>query len=667
MHSRFSRRGFFKAGAALAVASSAGIEVRAFARPAGHAATSQPATIEHAPFHRPADLPPVKFMRDSIPQAAVVSVRGEYADALVPDTCDLEDRARLFLDDYLNSITVPELMNEPFNRGRFDLSPPRLTLDQGSYTCAMTKYREALPLLRMMTGSKKGLDIDEAWAENVLKCIAPDGLYYVPLVGRPWEEVSKYWFDPKGKNAQFYTLLWLSGGGRLLGSLAIYYQATRDEVWNRTARGVVDGLTKQAVVVDDWAFFPNFAPVYGEAPMSREQIQKAIAEALHPTIGETPRNISLLQATIVTGLAQYYQVSGYEPAKQLAYRLVNYMRRTKYIEEWESHFHCISLGIHGMLELALASHDEELAEYARRSYDFAKTGEKMIALPQIGFFVNGQGNEGMEGCVIGDMTALAVKLTQLNMGDQYWEDVDRYVRNTLTAIQRTHPGYAEAFFTKLWEKGKLKKAPVEYDQLADHLPQRLVGSFGCATTPNDISNSTYFDSCCNGNCSRAMYYAWESILNYEKSRGELKVNLMLNRTSPWADVNSYLPYSGRVEIKAKQPLTSLKVRAANWVEKQQVACRVGGETRRISWNGNYLDTGSVNPGQTVTLEFPIQERRQKLESFDHKYEAVFRGNDCVELTPGGEYYTLFQRDHYRLDQPRYAKVRRFTCENSIKY
>jgi hypothetical protein len=525
----------------------------------------------------------------------------------------------------------------------------------------------------MMTGSKKGLDIDQAWAENLLKCIGPDGLYWVPRVGRPWDEVGAYDYWPKGKKFDFFAPLPLCNG-RLLGSLAIYYQNTRDEVWNRTARGVVDGLTKIAVPVDDWAFFPNFTPIYGDPPLTREQIQKAIAEATDPTTGESERNYAMWQTWMVTGLTQYYRVSGYEPAKQLAYRLVNYMRRTKYIEGWNSHFHCMSLGMQCMLELALVAHDQELAEYARRQYDFAKTGEQMIALPQIGFFVNGQGNEGMEGCVIGDMTALAVKLTQLDMGDQYWEDVDRYVRNTLTAIQRTHPGYAEAVFAKLWEKGKQHgvaagscRSAVEYDQLADHLSERLVGSVGCNTLPNDIFATDYFDSCCNGNCSRAMYYTWESILKYDKSRQGLKVNLMLNRTSPWADLNSYIPYTGRVEIRAKRPLSSLQVRAANWVDKAQVACRVGGETRRVSWNGNYLEAGSVNPGETVTLEFPISERREKLESFEHRYEAVFRGNDCVQMTPGGEYYTLFQRDHYRQDQPRYAKVRRFACENTIDY
>jgi hypothetical protein len=662
-----SRRRFFKAGGALAVAGGAArLRADAFAPPAPYAASPDATAVGHPPFHKPADLPPVKYMRDRIPEAAVVSVRGEYHDALVPDTCDLEDRARLFVDYFLNSITVPELMNEPFNRGRFELYPVRLTLDTGSYTCGIPKYREALPLLRMMSGSKKGLDIDQAWAENVLKCIGPDGLYYVPRVGRPWDVIGAYEYWPKGKNVEFFAHLPICNG-RLLGSLATYYENTRDEVWNRTARGVVDGLVKQAVPVEDWAFFPDFNPVYGDPPLTREQIQKLIAEASNPTTGESDRNISLWSTWIVTGLTQYYRVSGYEPAKQLAYRLVNYMRRTRYIDDWQSHFHCITLGIQCMLELALVAHDQELAEYARRSYDFAKTGEKMIALPQIGFFVNAQGKAGMEGCVIGDMAALAVKLTQLNMGDQYWEDADRYVRNSLTAIQRTHPGCAQAVINRRWEQGKLERSPVEYHQLADHVPERIVGSFANDSCPNDAFHSPYFDSCCNGNCARALYYAWESILNYDSGKQELKVNLLLNRTSPWADVDSFIPYTGRVEVRAKRPLGSLKVRAASWVDKQAVTCRVGDETRRVSWNGSYLDAGSVQPGQTVALEFPIQERRLKLESFDHKYEAVFRGNDCVEMTPGGEYYTLFQRDQYRQNLPRFVNVRRFACENTVAY
>ena len=49
----------------------------------------------------------------------------------------------------------------------------------------------------------------------------------------------------------------------------------------------------------------------------------------------------------------------------------------------------------------------------------AKSGKRSIAIPAIGYFVNEHGSDRMEGCVIGDMTALAVKLTQMGLGDQY--------------------------------------------------------------------------------------------------------------------------------------------------------------------------------------------------------------------------------------------------------
>ena len=35
----------------------------------------------------------------------------------------------------------------------------------------------------MMNGSKKGLEIDKAWAAHILKNIGPDGLYFIPRPG----------------------------------------------------------------------------------------------------------------------------------------------------------------------------------------------------------------------------------------------------------------------------------------------------------------------------------------------------------------------------------------------------------------------------------------------------------------------------------------------------
>ena len=58
--------------------------------------------------------------------------------------------------------------------------------------------------------------------------------------------------------------------------------------------------------------------------------------------------------------------------------------------------------------------------------------------------------------------------------------------------------------------------------------------------------------CCNGNSIRALYYLWEHILDYQD--GRLRVNLLLNRPSPWADLHSHIPYQGQVDVKIKKVL-----------------------------------------------------------------------------------------------------------------
>ncbi len=614
-----------------------------------------------APFEKPATLAPLEQIRPGAGPAMVPTARGKTYDTIVPDTCDLAERARLFVENYLMATTVPELDYEPFDWGFYDQIPPRQTLGWGDYICAWPKFRESLPLMRMMIGNEVGFEIDRTWASHLLKSIGPDGLIYVSNVGRPWDKFKAYPWVTENPTIRHYTYL-PTLNGRHLGVLSIYYRMTGDETWNEAGRRIVDRMNELAIDVGDAKIFPRFL-FLPEEEVPRAEIDRAIESMKEQSKEETERNFPLWHTWMVVGLSQYYRASGYEPARELAQGLANYMRESEYIEKWGSHFHCITLGIHAMLELAQATGDMELARYAREQYEVAKSGARSEALPEIGYYVNGQGRNPMEGCSIADMTAIAVKLAQLGLAD--WEDVDIIARNTLIEAQRTRPYQVEEYCRKLVERGKAKAEPVDYTHLTDRLSERSVGSWSLHVMPNDLFGDTYYVTCCTGNCSRALYYAWESILDFED--GVLTANLLLNRASPWADLDSYIPYTGRVDLTIKQPCASVKVRMNNWIDKEKVKCSVDGEARSYSWEGQYLVAGKAEPGNVITLEFPIEERTVTLESYEHKYEAVFKGNDCVSIEPGGENVPIFRRAHYRESRPRFIKVKRFACENTIQH
>jgi hypothetical protein len=163
---------------------------------------------------------------------------------------------------------------------------------------------------------------------------------------------------------------------------------------------------------------------------------------------------------------------------------------------------------------------------------------------------------------------------------------------------------------------------------------------------------------------------WNRIVTHKD--GKLKVNLLLNRASRWADVDSYIPYQGRVDIKIKKPV-DLSVRIAEWVKSKDVNVQVNGTDRKVSFDGRYALVGKVKPSDIVKVTFPIEERTDVVDIWmgmnDTKvrYSLVRRGNDIVEIFPRGRYYPFYsQRGHYRTGQPRWRKVERFVSDEQIE-
>lgn len=79
------------------------------------------------------------------------------------------------------------------------------------------------------------------------------------------------------------------------------------------------------------------------------------------------------------------------------------------------HFHTMTFGLLAMADYGLVVHDEELLDFVRKGYEFAKTEGS----PLVGYFPEyvRQRPSTCESCEVAEMVALAVKLNEASVGD----------------------------------------------------------------------------------------------------------------------------------------------------------------------------------------------------------------------------------------------------------
>src|SRR5437016_11383443 len=113
--------------------------------------------------------------------------------------------------------------------------------------------------------------------------------------------------------------------------------------------------------------------------------------------------------------------------------------------------------------------------------------------------------------------------------------------------------------------------------------------------------------CCSANGSIGLYYAWEGVTRF--SDGVATVNLFLNRASKWMDIDSYLPYEGKVDLHNKEARVAL-VRIPHWVAIPEVKAFINNTSARPAHSGRYLVFDGLRKGTTICLEFPNPETKE---------------------------------------------------------
>ena len=320
---------------------------------------------------------------------------------------------------------------------------------------------------------------------------------------------------------------------------------------------------------------------------------------------------------------------------------------------FSGHVHSYMGALLGLLEYGISANDTAALEFVRAGYEYWKT----FGLSSIGLFG--------ETCALGEMTYLAVMLSRLGVGD-YWDDAERYVRNQLAEVQVTPeklgqlkgklglmdtvPPFASEANMQTYGVG------MEVTDVDDpkHVLNRSLGIF-----LSDASHPLYVHPgqqtsviCCEGNAMQGMYYAWEGIVT--ERDGLVSVNLPLNRASPWLDVDSYLPYEGKVELHNKTA-SAADFRVPDYVDPATLTVTKNGGGTPFTWIGNRILMTGLAAGDVVAIAFDLKnwtetstlkwmQDRFWLEGSDPRtyaedpfptpnyvYTIEFRGNTAVRV------------------------------------
>jgi hypothetical protein len=591
--------------------------------------------------------------------------KGTWYEARVPDTLDLAVRAELAIHALIGDVD-PEHFYGVYQGFKFNADPPAIedghrgkTQDDALYGLTLTPRNvRTLPMLRVMSGSDHGLKIEYEMMRSLLNQVRANG------------EMNY----PKSLPGAAGGLNYPERDGMLAFAVLTWYARDKDPIWLGWLDLLATGLKRDAIHLDNRAYYPIQSAIdpqgywHDIAGGAQARIPYHTPEEPASDQQGTEGTAKQDQLRPLSTLVRNFELNGDQDSLDLARELSREILRPALWANtdaegypgaehgvFEGHFHATVHTFISLLDLAQAENDPWLREFSREGYQ-AALREGVVRL---GWFPAVVAPEKFgrpawqhtvdEACGVGDMVVLAIRLTDAGMGD-YWDDVDSIVRNQLTAQQ-------------VIDLDLMRRASGG-DRSHDALLERYLGGFGNAAATS-IPEVADIAGCCTGNASQALYYAWEGITRFHD--GVATVNLFLNRASGWMDVDSYLPYEGKVVLHNKQARSAL-VRIPAWLRTGPISATLNGRQEHPPRAGRYLVFERLRPGDVITLHFEVPQSTEKYTIDGIKYNIAFRGSTAVDILPrdsGLHRYPLYLRETMKSGEASMHTVRRFAADNLI--
>ena len=609
-----------------------------------------------------------------------VKYGGKFYGSEAPDTFDITERAAAGISgvagcidqnmDYLMWFTIHYTTKKPYMQ------------HSGADIPNAWKLLDDLTMLRQICGSDEYLELEQLYREHSLKYIK-DGLmwnYYDKDNPQPWRVI--YNEDVPGKVRHDEDFAYSAIGPRVMQTMQSWQQIDNNPVWERYAEEMMDGFLRIALTNEDYLYLPADGG-YGHPftyPASG-WLSTRVPEDEHE--GSEGSIMDQLGFPLLAA-AMYHRYTDSPKALDIARRMYNFCKIPKYwggtadlngaapgtikhianrvpdpaclaggeMGHWHSHYHAHARTLRGILEYGITDANINAIEFAKRGYDFSWS----MGIPRIGWInccpVTGN---VMEGCAMGDTIALAIKLSDTGVGD-YWDDADAIVRNILAEAQYMRDDAMQTMVDGLKRpEAEPITSPFEIDypgyRCYDNILKRSKGVIFGSSLP-DCARDPWVMHCCTGNGLQGFYYAWEGAVR--ENGDSSQVNLLFNRASKGLDVNSWLPYQGKVVIKNKS-MKNIAVRIPGWTDKRQVKQFVNNFPTSFIKVGNYIHFTGLSPNDEIRLEFPVptvtHQYTASAQTKDEKtYTVTTRGSTVVDISPrlmGEGIYPYFVRDHMK--------------------
>ncbi len=534
---------------------------------------------------------------------------------MITSTLNLEDQAKLCLN-YLCGNMDSKRGGLPYFWTFFRPDPPEIRHAWPDYGDITGRFVDAFILAHQMTGEEKGQKEEERLKELLLSFFSEnDGLSYRPYTA--WSKHDALMFDQ----------------GRVLMALTTWYLQTGEERVKKAMEKMVDGLWNIAYKKGDYCYYPYH--VYPPGGWSKDYHDGLdIAHQADPCYDG---------GQFIPSLVRFYEATGSESALNLARNLVHWNVYHAEVFDlkkgiFKGHLHSRMATVTGVIRYALVTKNSQLIEWAKRVYDYA-----LSVSGSFGWYAENTEEEGCETCSICDMIDGGILLTRAGY-PEYWNVVERTARNHLIESQLRDID---------WISSSKHKKDTEESSF-QNVAERMKGAFAGWSAPNDfigrvsnLDNPYKLMNCCGPAGLHALYLVWDNVVT--KNEEGVWINLSLNHESPWLRINSYRPYSGKVEILAKDaPVVFLRV--PDWVAKERVEVDGISAHERLQWKGEYLRLSPLPQGKLVCVSYPLREEKQREIIGGGEFLLSWKGDTVMEISPPGKVYPLYQRSSYRSGQ-----------------